>query len=284
MQLCTTTDELRARDIRDRWEIKSPFFADINHSVVSYRVCGNGSECAADHAVFYLHGFGGSLDDTPFLEDHICNRTRLIRVANFGLQKIGLKLPLATFGDVCCIMHNSAQAVSTIATRMDLRSYDVVAHSWGGMVASINALRDQRCRKAMLLVSSPDICDVLEQMHSLHGLGFLGPLLDLGVGPMLRWEAVAAKFGKSWHQAAWEQINPFRLNGNPDIDMLIYNRNEDRVMQRWNVENYISHAKQRGINRVKAEFVTNSKLHFHDMPLTMFADRMKSFFFDETAT
>jgi len=32
---------------------------------------------------------------------------------------------------------------------------------------------------------------------------------------------------------------------------------------------------------VKAEFVKNPELHFHDMPLTMFADRMKAFFFDE---
>ena len=181
-------------------------------------------------------------------------------------------------------MHNAAQAISTIANRMSLQSYDIVAHSWGGMVASINGLRDPRCRKAMLLVSSPDICDVLEQMHSLHGLGFLAPLLDIGVGPMLRWEAVSAKFGKSWHQAAWEQINPFGLSGNPNIDMLIFNRSEDKVMQRWNVENFIDHAHRRGIRNIKAEFSANPHIHFHDMPLDMFADRMKSFFFENTAT
>ena len=267
---------LPAERIQDRWLLKNVLIGGLNNSTLPYKVCRSPSTPESSHAVFYMPGLGGSLDDTPFLEDHICHRHSLIRVPNFGLSDPLYALITATFGDGCAILHNAAAAVSTIASDLGLKTYDIVAHSWGGMVATINALRDKRCRKAMLLVSSPDICDAVEHMYFLNGVESFTPFLDIFKGH-LRGQARAAKFGKSVHQDAWENISPFRLSGNPGLEMLIFNREEDRVMRKENVEHFIRHSKARGLDNITAEFIQIPGMFWHDMPLQYFSDRMAGF-------
>ena len=269
---------LTAAEIEGRWRIQNPFLAELNASEVAFSVASFAHTPTTNHAVFYLHGFGGRLTDTPYLEDCICDRHRLVRMSLFGLDRINFRLALATFGDVCAQIHNSAQAVSAIATRLNLDSFDVVAHSWGGMVAAVAGLKDTRCRKAMLLVSSPDICDVLENMHQQHGLPGTA-VFDLLVGPSLRWEAVSAKFGKSAYQEAWEQISPFRPRANRALEMLIFNRCEDRIMRRGNVEYFERYAREHRLATVKAEFIEIPESPHHDMPLDRFSARLRKFLF-----
>jgi hypothetical protein len=62
--------------------------------------------------------------------------------------------------------------------------------------------------------------------------------------------------------------------------MLIFNRDEDPVMRKWNVEHFIEHARQRGISNVKAEFNKYKDVRDpHGMPPWKFIKRMSEFLF-----
>jgi hypothetical protein len=99
----------------------------------------------------------------------------------------------------------------------------------------------------------------------------------------LRIDAENAKYGRSWHQIAWDHISPYGELKNSGIDMLIFNRAEDLVMRRWNAEHFIAHARARGINGIKAEFNMYKELDdWHDMPPEKFSERMKLFLFGHT--
>jgi hypothetical protein len=146
------------------------------------------------------------------------------------------------------------------------------------MVSAVNALSDPRCRRAMLLSSSPDICDAVSRMYYLNYLQALSLPLDLIFGK-LRWQAGLAKSGKSRHQAAWEKINPFSLVGNSDVELLIFNRAEDEVMLRSDVEHFVEYRRQHHPGVVRAEFIELPGTYFHDMPLEAFENRMVEFLF-----
>jgi pimeloyl-ACP methyl ester carboxylesterase len=280
MQLTCQKHYLHSGDIKDRWKVLNPFLGHLNSERIDYKIWSGESEVSPRTGTFYLHGLGGCLDDCPGLEDSICPHTPMIRVSCFGISDPVRTIGLATFGDICAILHNSRQSIYTIADHLELVSYNVVAHSWGGFVACIATLNDTRCKKAMLLCSTPDICDALSQMYQFARLpGLLHPVADVLMGK-LRIEAENAKYGRSRHQRAWEQISPYGEINNPGIRMLIFNRAEDLVMRRWNVEHFVEHARQRGIKRVTAEFNTYPELSdWHDMPPEKFTDRMRDFLF-----
>lgn len=269
---------LEAGEIQDPMEIRNRLLRSANAERVQYHVTTDKKTSASRHAVFYLHGLGGRLSDVPFLEDFVCPHAPLIRVANFGLRRVLLaRCALATFGDVCVLMHNTRQSLLTIADRLGLESYDVVAHSWGGMVGCITALRDHRCRKAMLLTSTGDICDAIHNMYELARLPRpIRPLADLFMGKM-RWQAAAAMAGCSRHQAAWERISPYGEIVNRDVELLFFNRIEDRLMRRVKVEQFVDHARRQGLARVSAEFIAIPERRWHDMPLASFGERLREF-------
>lgn len=273
---------LEARDIKNRWEILNPFLGSLNAERIEYKIWSQDSDIDSKTATFYLHGLGGCLDDCPGLEDTICAHNPMIRVSCFGISDPVKSIGFATFGDICAILRNSRQTIYTIADILRLDSYNMVAHSWGGFVACLVALNDPRCKKAMLLCSTPDVCDALTQMYELVRLpGVLRPLADVLMGK-LRIDAENAKFGRAWHQSAWEQISPYGTVSNPRFDMLIFNRSEDLVMRRWNVEHFILHARQRGIDGVRAEFNVYPELaDWHDMPPDKFKSRMADYLFGE---
>jgi len=291
---------LEAEDIRDRWIIQNPLLGSLNSERVNYKIWQGPDSVNRGSAVFYLHGFGGNLDDTPFLEDIVCPHTRMIRVQCFGLSSFLINLAkgsAATFGDVCTLLHNGRQGVYSIADLLDLESYAVVAHSWGGFIASLAALNDTRCKKAMLLVSTPNICDALSRIYEftrlperlgwahdilIYGLkGFFGPFsIALEVfSTRIPEQAKRAKVGKSSYQDAWDNISPYGEVMNPGIEMLIFNRDEDRVMTRSGIEQFITQARYRGITGIDAEFSRYSGLHWHDMPLENFSERLEKFLF-----
>jgi len=274
---------LDASDIKDRWGILNILLGHVNSERVEYKIWSQESMVNFRTATFYLHGLGGCLDDCPEIEDTICGCMPLIRVSGFGISNPVSAIGLATFGDVCAFLHNSRQSVSTIADTLRLDSFNIVAHSWGGFIACLTALSDTRCKKAMLLSSTPDICDALSQMYEWVSLpGLLWPLADLFMGK-LRFDAERAKHGEAWHQEAWENISPYGEVRNPGIRMLIFNRSEDRVMRRWNVEHFITYSQKRGIKGVRAEFNTYPDLaDWHEMPPEKFTDPMARFLFEDS--
>src|SRR5271157_4499333 len=215
-------------DIRVRWEILNPLLGHINSERLEYKIWSGTTGQNSRSAVFYLHGLGGTLDDCPYIEDYICSHVPLVRVACYGLSEGFWNLPkvvASTFGDICAILRNGRQAIYSIADILELDSYSIVAHSWGGFIACLAALGDTRCSKAMLLTSTPDICDALCRMDELSWITI----------PWIHYEAEKAKFGNSRYQLAWDAISPYGEANNPGLEMLILNREEDLVMRRWNV-------------------------------------------------
>jgi len=270
-------------DIQDRRDINNPFLSFINAQRVEYKIISHSSIPMRNTAVFYLHGLGGSADENPFLEDIVCERSRMIRVACYGLSQGLLNIPkglLATLGDVCTLLYNGRQSIYTIADILRLDSYFIVGHSWGGFIACLVGLNDLRCKKAMLVASTPDICDALSRMYDFVGLrDQLRNFADKFAGK-LRLEAVKAKSGRSAYQAAWDEIRPDGPVTNPNVEMLILNRSEDPLMRPWNVKHFVRQARRRGISKITAEFNKCPELpNPHDMPLGKFGRRMKEFIF-----
>jgi len=273
---------LNPSDLHGRWKIENPFSGGINNEPIEYHLLTTDTKWDFWRVTFYLHGLGGKLTDTPYLEDHICPNMPLVRLACFGLSRLYLGAVVSTFGDICTLLYNGRQSIITLADILGVESYNVVAHSWGGFSACLAALSDSRCKKAMLLVSTPDICDAISNMYKLVGLPTsAGPVADIFLGK-LRGDALAAKFGKAKHQIAWNVISPYGEVANPNLRMLIYNRDEDQVMRKANVEHFVEYSSRRGAPNVVAEFNAFPELsHWHDMPLEKFSERMAEFLFGD---
>jgi hypothetical protein len=115
-------------------------------------------------------------------------------------------------------------------------------------------------------------------MYEFSRLPSIAPFADLVFGK-LRWDAMGAKAGKAIHQVAWNQISPYGDVPNRSLEMLVFNRAEDRVMRKENVEHFIDYSRKRGFPDVTAEFKAFPNLNnWHDMPLGKFSDRMRAFF------
>ncbi len=281
MTLETRDGLLDPGQIPGRWKIQAFTLGAVNSAGVRYRVVSHSEVPLKKTAVLYLHGMGGNLNDAAFLEDSICQHKPLVRCACYGLDNHLISLlAVANLGDVCAVLHNSRQAIHGIADQLGLESYDIVAHSWGGFAATLAALDDPRCKKVMLLSSTPDILDALGNLGNMIGVAALRPLAWLGKVALLS-DANNAKRGKAVHQKAWNAIDPYRVPKNPSVKMLIFNRQEDKVMKRWNVEHFLKHAREKsGMTNVSAEFITCPDLSDpHDMPLHKFKARMEQFLF-----
>jgi pimeloyl-ACP methyl ester carboxylesterase len=267
---------LNGADIRDRWTIFNPLLAHVNLQGVEYKIWSDSAVTRFESAVFYLHGLGGTLDDCPFIEDDVCPHAPLIRVSCYGLSE-GLwnisKLSVATFGDICALLHNGRQAIYSIADALGLNSYSVVAHSWGGFIACIASLGDIRCERVMLLTSTPGICDALCRMNELFWMTI----------PWIQYEAEQAKQGNSLYQTAWEAISPYGHVENTTLKMLIFNREKDLIMRRWNIEHFVVYVRKNKMFEATAEFNTYPELsNWHDMPPEKFRNRMRSFLFSRS--
>jgi pimeloyl-ACP methyl ester carboxylesterase len=269
-------------DIQGRWTILNPLLEFLNTQPVLFKIWTDPLAIRPRKAVFYLHGLGGTLDDCPFIEDTICSNAPLVRVSCWGATDPERSITWASFGDVCAMLHNARQSIYTLADIMDLESYSIVAHSWGGFIACIAALNDNRCAKAMLLASTPDICDALSQMSELFAWpDGVSPLLHVFTGELSQ-QAELAKHGASQYQEAWDKLSPYGPVANERVDMLIFNRSEDPVMRRDNVEHFIEYCRTRGISGIRAEFNEYPELaDRHDMPPEKFEARMGDFLFRE---
>jgi pimeloyl-ACP methyl ester carboxylesterase len=274
---------LDPEDIQDRKDVKNPFLSLVNAQRVNYKIISHRSVPIKNTAVFYLHGLGGSVDENPLIEEIVCARTRLIRVTCYGLSLGLFNVPkgmLATFGDVCTALYNGRQSVYTIADILRLDSYFVVGRSWGGFIACLVALNDPRCKKAMLIASTPDICDALSRMYDFVGLRDQFRDFADRLAGKLRVEAIKAKTGHSTYQSEWDEIRPDGQMTNSGVEMLVFNRADDPLMRPWNVKHFIRLAARQGISKITAEFHNYPDLfHPHEIPSDKFGPRTKEFLF-----
>ena len=156
--------------------------------------------------------------------------------------------------------------VVTIADLLDLESYAIVGHSWGGMCACITALTDCRCKKALILVGTGDTCDVFLSENRL-GAWVSIPGITLLSGNLCG-EAEKAQVGKSCYQAAWNDIDPWRTPIRTDLEMLFFNRvgSEDHIMREEKVERYCRFCQDQGARNIRAEFISIPGCPSHEMP------------------
>lgn len=241
-------------------------------------------------AVFFLHGLGGGMDDCWEIDWDIQRRADLIRVECFGASGVPWTTPLSTFGDACTCLSNAMRTVTTIADRLSLERYGIVGVSWGGMCAAVTAMKDTRCKKAFLTISNPDICDAMENAISLFDLSAntenrlkwaidaVSRVIPINAMPS---EANKAKFGQSVHQEAYRKISPWENVVNEDVQMLIFNRAEDRCMRRDSVLHFKSYCADRGIHGVQTQFIEVPGLAPHCIHPDHFRKPMLQFLFGE---
>lgn len=91
----------------------------------------------------------------------------------------------------------------------------------------------------MLLVSTPDICDAVTRMGNLVFDDNAVPEIVRLITPGVSWDAHSAKFGKAIHQTAWNEINPYEKSNNPNLELFIFNREEDRTMRKQGVLHFL---------------------------------------------
>jgi len=226
------------------------------------------------YAVFYLHGLEGSRDSCAEIDGVFLGRKVGVirpdsfpvefgynRTENFSISEN------VTFGDFCQHIHNNSSYISWLADKHGLERYGIIAHSWGGFIAAVNATHDQRCDKVMLLASTPDICDTIANSHTA----------DDGK----REEAYKAKFGKSLFQANWDQISPYNfVRSEPKLHMLIFNNADDHFMKKDNVLQFQKMCIRNKLARVETQFVYNDATDKHDMPPSLFLPALTNFFFE----
>ena len=277
----TSILHLPSKKINNLWQIGTPGLAASYQGDLDYRISYRLNHRRATEGVFYLNGFGGNLDDTPFLEDFVCDHMPLVRVQSMRLRNPIASILGGTFGDACALIHNACQELIALADHLRFRSYSVVGQSWGGLIAFLAGYEDPRCRKTMQLASSPDICDVVSRLNLMWNVSFLGlPWIAQRVLRKLIAEAEKAKFGESRYQDAWEAISPWTRQPQPGYKLLVFNREDDPLMRRANVEHFIAHTQTRGVPDMCAEFVPHNGRGTHDMPLAEFSSRMRRFLFD----
>ncbi|HEX9784180.1 MAG TPA: hypothetical protein VGA56_15790, partial [Opitutaceae bacterium] len=256
-------------DLPDRWEILNPSLAHLNNMDVRYLTVQQRGTRANSHAVFYVPGLAGDMEDLPGLDELVCPHARLVRVEAYGLRRMWMDVLFTTFGDICALLRTSRQSVSTIADRLELTSFDIIGPSWGGFIAMLTAFNDPRCRRVFAFVSTPDICDALSRMyHLVPPLPKFAAVLDVLQSGHIRRDAEAAKSGQAEHQTAWNAISPWTLENikHRDFELLFLNRDEDETMRRWNVEHWIEWARAVGLN-VDARFVNLSEeANCHNLP------------------
>ena len=129
----------------------------------------------------------------------------------------------------------------------------------------------------MLLVSTPDICDAITHMGNLISQDNLLPAIINFITPGMSWDANSAKFGKAIHQTAWNVINPYQASSNPDLDLLIFNREEDKVMRKSGVLHFIDFCRNTPIANVSAKFISDQSKSHHEMPFDLFQNALYDF-------
>jgi hypothetical protein len=165
--------------------------------------------------LFYTHGTGGSLQAQPEIEEvfePLGYTITRIEVPYHGSPiELTAKLVTMTFGDMCLLIHETADKLITQAKSFAPEDYVVVGDSLGGLISVVAAQRDPRISHCILLACSGDICNAALHIDEVFpGVGSLSGLLNPAAAGGLKLQAHKAIAGHSDFQREFELVNTFR--------------------------------------------------------------------------
>ena len=165
--------------------------------------------------LFYTHGLGGSLDAQPEIEEVFGPLGyKIIRVAvpyHDNVATLAIKLATMTFGELCLLIHETANSIIERAKSFSPDEYVVIGDSLGGFISVVAAQRDARISHCILLACSGDLCNAMMNLdHLVPGLGSLAGMFNLAGNGGLKVQAHKAIAGQSDFQHEFELVNTFR--------------------------------------------------------------------------
>jgi pimeloyl-ACP methyl ester carboxylesterase len=164
--------------------------------------------------LFYTHGLGGSLRAQPEIEEVFEPLGyKIIRVAvphHDNVAELALKLATMTFGELCLLIHETANTIIEKARVLRPDEYAVIGDSLGGFISVVAAQRDPRISHCILLECSGDICNAALNLNQLiPGLGYFMGMFNLAGNGGIKIQAHKAIAGQSDFQKEFELINTF---------------------------------------------------------------------------
>ena len=165
--------------------------------------------------LFYTHGLGGSYSAQPEIEEVFAPLGyKIIRVAvpyHDNVATLALKLATMTFGELCLLIHETANNIIDLAKSFSPEEYAVIGDSLGGFISVVAAQRDSRISHCILLACSGDLCNAMMNLdHLIPGMGYLAGMFNLAGNGGLKVQAHKAIAGQSDFQQEFELINTFR--------------------------------------------------------------------------
>ena len=165
--------------------------------------------------LIYTHGLGGTSRAQPEIEEVFapCGY-KIIRIEvpyHNSLAELAIKMATMTFGDLCLLIHETANKIIETAKSLSPDEYAVIGDSLGGMISAVAAQRDPRISHCILLSCSGDICNAVMNLNQLiPGLGYFAGMFNLAGNGGLKIQAHKAISGQSDFQKEFELINTFR--------------------------------------------------------------------------
>src|SRR5262245_15825726 len=164
--------------------------------------------------IFYTHGLGGSQHAQPEIEEVFAPLGySILRVEvpyHRTLPELASKLATMTFGELCLLIHETADNILVRAQQFAPEEYAVLGDSLGGFISLVAAQRDPHISHCVLLACSGDLCNAIMNLnHLLPGAGYSAGMFNLAGNGGLRVQAYKAIAGQSDFQQEFELINPF---------------------------------------------------------------------------
>ena len=165
--------------------------------------------------LFYTHGLGGTLHAQPEIEEVFAPLGySIIRVEvphHGSLVELATQLATMTFGDLCLMIHDTANMIIDQAKDFTPDEYGVIGDSLGGFISVVAAQRDPRISHCILLACSGDVCNAIMNLNQLiPGLGVMAGMFNLAGNGGLKVQAHKAIAGQSDFQKKFELINTFQ--------------------------------------------------------------------------
>ena len=165
--------------------------------------------------LFYTHGLGGTPHAQPEIEEVFAPRGyRISRVEvphHGSVAELATQLATMTFGDLCLMIHDTANTIIDRAQDLVPDHYVVIGDSLGGFISVVAAQRDPRISHCILLACSGDLCNAVMNLNQLiPGLGLVAGMFNLAGNGGLKVQAHKAIAGQSDFQKEFALINTFQ--------------------------------------------------------------------------
>ena len=165
--------------------------------------------------LMYTHGLGGTSRAQPEIEGVFAplgyTIMRIEVPYHSSPAELALKMLTMTFGDLCLLIHETANKIIETARSFASDEYAVIGDSLGGMISVVAAQRDARISHCILLACSGDLCNAVLNLNQLiPGLGFFAGMLNLAGNGGLKIQAHRAISGQSDFQNEFALINTFQ--------------------------------------------------------------------------